>query len=250
MTERFRGRIVLVNAAAGVGIGSSVVRRFMQEGAAVAVSDRNPKRLRALEDELVSAHGAERVLAIAGDAGDEQAVTALVDAVAERYGRLDVLVNSVGLNILAEWPHTPLDTWRTVLDTSLTSHYLHARAAWPLLQRSDAAAIVNISSLAAQNPAPFGEVAYAAAKGGVLGLTAALAAEGARDRIRVNAVMPGLIWNERLTAGVADEYVDAYRSKRLFDADGTPDEVADLIAFLASTDARNITGQAIKVGAQ
>lgn len=249
MAERFVGRVALVNAAAGVGIGSAVVRRLMSEGASVAISDRNPKRLGELEAEVVETYGQDRVLAVAGDAGSEDDVAELFAAVERRFGRLDVLVNSVGLNSLAPWPETPLATWQLVLNTSLTSHFLHARAAWPLLQQSDAPAIVGISSIAAQHPVPFGEVSYAAAKGGVLGLIRALAAEGAKDRIRVNAVMPGVIWNERLTAGVDPAYVEDARSKRYFDRDGDPEEVADLIAFLASSDARNVTGEVVKVGA-
>lgn len=249
MTARFADQVVLVNAAAGAGIGGAVVRKFLQQGASVAISDISRKRLEAFASELRGEFGDDRILDHVANAGDEGDVAALLRAVGEWAGRLDVLVNSVGLNQLDPWPNLPLDRWNLVLSSSLTSHYLHARAAWPLLLKSNAPAIVNISSLASESPAPFGEVAYAAAKAGVLGLTKALATEGAPSGIRANAVVPGLIWNERLTAGVAPEYVDAYRSKRLFDRDGEPDEVADVILFLASEDSRNVTGQAVKVGA-
>ncbi|MET9328111.1 SDR family NAD(P)-dependent oxidoreductase [Tsukamurella sp. NPDC003166] len=249
MTDGFAGKVVLVNAAAGAGIGGALVRKLLAEGASVAISDISGKRLDRFATELRAEFGDDRVLARAGDAGDEADVEALFAAVEEWAGRLDVLINSVGLNQLDPWPNLPVDRWNLVLTASLTAHYLHARAAWPLLQRSSSPAIVNISSLASESPAPFGEVAYAAAKAGVLGLTRALATEGAPSGIRVNAVVPGLIWNERLTAGVAPEYVDAYRSKRLLGRDGEPDEVADVILFLASEAGRNVTGQAIKVGA-
>jgi NAD(P)-dependent dehydrogenase (short-subunit alcohol dehydrogenase family) len=249
MGERFSGKVVLVNAAAGAGIGSAVVRELLAQGASVVLSDRSASRLDQLAAELTATYGADRVLARVADAGDENEVNEVFAAVESRFGRLDVLVNSVGLNQLSPFPETSLASWNLVLTTSLTSHFLHARAAWPLLQRSGAPAIVNVSSLASESPAPFGEVAYASAKAGVLGLTRALATEGAKSGIRVNAVVPGLIWNERLTAGVAPEYVEDYRSKRWFDRDGEPDEVADLILFLASEDSRNVNGQAIKVGA-
>jgi 3-oxoacyl-[acyl-carrier protein] reductase len=119
--------------------------------------------------------------------------------------------------------------------TSLASHFLHARAAWPMLQRSEAAVIV----AGGGEPGSIGEVSYAAAKSGVLGLTKALVAEGASSRIRVNAVLPGLIWNERLTAGVAEDYVDSYGPKRLFDRDGTP--TRSLMSSLSSSPTRHAT---------
>lgn len=249
MAERFSGKVVLINAAAGAGIGSAVVRKMLAHGASVVLSDRSASRLDRLTAELTATYGANRVLARVADAGDESEVNEVFAAVESRFGRLDVLVNSVGLNQLSPFPETSLASWNLVLTTSLTSHFLHARAAWPLLRRSGAPAIVNVSSLASESPAPFGEVAYASAKAGVLGLTRALATEGAAAGIRVNAVVPGLIWNERLTAGVAAEYVHDYRSKRWFDRDGEPDEVADLILFLASQESRNVNGQAVKVGA-
>ncbi|WP_440712486.1 SDR family NAD(P)-dependent oxidoreductase [Gordonia sp. FQ] len=249
MTRRFDGQVAVVNAAAGAGIGGEVVRRLLAEGARVAFSDVSKRRLDRFAAEMAGEFGADRVFAQAVDAADEAQVRRFFDAHRERFGGLDVLVNSVGLNQLAPFPDTPLDVWQRVLGASLTSHFLHARQAWPLLLDSPAPAIVNISSLAARDPAPFGEVSYAAAKGGVLGLTHALAAEGAPHGIRVNAVLPGLIWNERLTAGVAPEYVDSYRAKRRFDRDGEPGEVADTILFLASSESRNLTGQEITVGA-
>jgi 3-oxoacyl-[acyl-carrier protein] reductase len=249
MTNRFEKNVVLVNAAAGAGIGSAVVKRLLREEATVVITDRNAKRIDHFRSELAEIYPADRVLAKVVDAADEDQVNDLFAEVASTYGRLDVLINSVGLNQLAEFPSMTLENWNTVLHTSLTSHFLHARAAWPLLRQSSSPVIVNVSSLAAESPAPFGEVAYASAKAGVLGLTRALAVEGAKEGIRSNAVIPGLIWNERLTAGVAAEYVDSYRAKRLFERDGEPDEVADVILFLASTDSRNVTGQAIKVGA-
>ncbi|MFA3878017.1 SDR family NAD(P)-dependent oxidoreductase [Streptomyces sp. MMCC 100] len=245
--RRFTGRYAFVNAAAGAGIGQAVARALLREGADVAVTDVSARRLERLEADLTAAFPDSRILARVADAGDEQAVAAVFDDVRSEFGRLDLLVNSVGLNRLSAFPDTPLDSWNAVLSASLTSHFLHARAAWPLLERSSAPAVVNVSSLAAEAPVPFGEVAYAAAKGGVLGLTRALAAEGARHGIRANAVMPGLIWNEHLTNGVAGEYVEAYRARRPMGRDGEPEEVADVVLFLGSPDSRHMTGQVLRV---
>nr|WP_255426515.1 SDR family NAD(P)-dependent oxidoreductase [Pseudonocardia sp. C8] len=239
----------MVNAAAGAGIGGAVARRLLGEGASVIVTDISPRRLERLRAELTATVPEERVLARAVDAADEAGVTGLFADVDAAFGRLDVLVNSVGLNRLAPFPDTDLDTWNRVIGTSLTAHFLHARAAWPLLRRSAAPSVVNVSSLASESPAPFGEVAYAAAKAGVLGLTRALAAEGSRDGIRANAVVPGLIWNDSLTKAVDPDYVQAYRARQPLGRDGDPDEVADVILFLASPESRHVTGQAIRVAA-
>ena len=243
------GTVALVNAAAGAGIGGAVARRLLRDGATVVVSDVSAKRLERLRAELAAEAGEDRVLARAGDAADETAVTALLADVEASFGRLDVLVNSVGMNRLSSFPDTDLDSWNQVVAASLTAHFLHARAAWPLLRCSASPSIVNVSSLASESPAPFGEVAYASAKAGVLGLTRALAVEGARDGIRANAVVPGLIWNDSLTRAVDAEYVEAYRAARPLGRDGEPDEVADVIAFLASPQSRHVTGQSIRVAA-
>lgn len=245
--HRFTDRCAFVNAAAGAGIGQAVARGLLREGASVVVTDVSSRRLERLQAELVKDFPDSQVLARVADAGDELAVQAVFDDVRAEFGRLDLLVNSVGLNRLSAFPDTPLESWNAVLSASLTAHFLHARAAWPLLRQSSAPAIVNISSLAAEAPVPFGEIAYAAAKGGVLGLTHALAAEGARDGIRANAVMPGLIWNEHLTDAVAGDYVAAYRARQPLARDGEPEEVADVVLFLGSTESRHITGQVLRV---
>lgn len=251
MTGRFEGTCALVNAAAGAGIGQAVVRGLLREGARVVVTDVSPRRVERLAAELMRDHPAgdagDRVLAQVVDATDETAVATLFDTVKSVFGRLDLLVNNVGLNRLAPFPDTSLADWNAVLAASLTSHFLHARAAWPLLRQSSAPSIVNVSSLAAESPTPFGELAYAAAKAGVLGLTRALAVEGSPDGIRANAVMPGLIWNEHLTDAVAAEYVEAYRSRQPLGRDGDPQEVADVVLFLASGASRHVTGQVLRV---
>lgn len=247
--HRFAETVAMVNAAGGDGIGGAVARRLVDQGASVVVTDVSSRRLDRLRDELTDGRPEDRVLARAVDAADEDGVGELFTDVDAAFGRLDVLVNNVGLNQLSPFPDIGLDSWNRVLGTSLTSHFLHARAAWPLLRRSASPAIVNVSSLAAESPVPFGEVAYAAAKAGVLGLTRALAAEGASVGIRANAVVPGLIWNESLTKAVAAEYLQAYRAAQPLGRDGNPDEVADVILFLASPESRHVTGQTIRVAA-
>jgi 3-oxoacyl-[acyl-carrier protein] reductase len=252
VTSRLTNRVVYVNAAAGTGIGAAVVHRLLAEDAIVVATDVSERRVARLQEDLGKTFGAlddGRILTRAVDATDEHAVVAVFSEVGERFGHIDVLVNNVGLNRLSPLREMALETWMTVLNTCLTSHFLHIRAAWPLLAAADAPSVVNVSSLAAVSPTVFGESAYAAAKAGVLGLTKAVAVEGAAEGIRCNAVMPGLIWNDNLTRAVAPDYLEAYRSKRPFGRDGEPEEVADVVLFLASDASRHVTGEVIKVAA-
>ncbi|MBK6491315.1 MAG: SDR family oxidoreductase [Sphingomonadales bacterium] len=169
--------------------------------------------------------------------------------IAQAISDLDVstsLGNSVGFNSLSPLAETTLESWSNVLAASLTSHFLHIKHAWPYLLQSDEATIVNISSLAGEKPTAFGEAAYAAAKAGVLGLTRAAAAEG-QSRIRVNAIMPGLIWNENLSKAVAEEYINAYRSRSPLGREGHPPEVAEVAVFLSSAASAHVSGDVIRV---
>jgi NAD(P)-dependent dehydrogenase (short-subunit alcohol dehydrogenase family) len=242
----FEGRVALVNAAAGSGIGAAIVRAFLERGAQVAATDRSASRIARLTDALSTTYGPDRIFTAVVDASDQDSVRDNIDAVHNRFGRLDMLVNSVGFNKLAPLSEATLDDWRSVLDASLTSHFLHIRHAWRHLLKSDAATIVNIASLAAERPTGFGESAYAAAKAGVIGLTRAAAAE-AGARIRVNAIMPGLIWNENLSRAVAEDYIEAYRSQSPLGRAGTPEEVAEVVMFLSSKASAHVSGDVIKV---
>lgn len=246
---RFEGAVAYVNAAAGAGIGSAVVRGLLAEGATVIATDVSEKRISRLEAELLDQYDERKILTRVVDATSEEAVAEIFDEMRGRFTQLDVLVNTVGLNRLEPLPELKLETWMAVINACLTSHFLHVRAAWPLLMASDVASVVGISSLASESPTAFGECAYAAAKAGVLGLSKAIATEGAAHGIRSNAVMPGLIWNDNLTKAVVPEYVKEYRSKRPLGRDGTPAEVADVVLFLASRASRHVTGEVVKVAA-
>lgn len=244
--QQFKGQVALVNAAAGSGIGAAIVHALLARGASVMATDISASRVARLKDALLANHDSARVLTAVVDGGDEAAVEGAVAACVAHFGRLDILINNIGLNRLSALADTRLADWQHVLNTSLTSHFLHLRAAWPHLMKSDAASVVNIASLAAEQPTAFGEAAYAAAKAGVLGLTRAAASEGA-PTIRVNAVMPGLIWNDNLSRAVAEEYIDAYRSRSPLKRPGTPEEVAEVVMFLASNASAHVSGEVIRV---
>jgi NAD(P)-dependent dehydrogenase (short-subunit alcohol dehydrogenase family) len=238
------GRVTLVNGGAGGGIGGAIVERMLQAGDTLIVTDVSEKRIERLRANLGDA--AARHLLETMDASDEPAVRALFERIAERYERLDVLVNSVGMNLPTPLPEMELSTWRKVLDVSLTSHFLHIRSAWPLMVRQGGGAIVNVASIAAWSPIA-GDGHYAAAKGGVLGLTRAAATEGAAVGIRVNAVAPGLTWNEHLSKAVPEEYLKTSQAMSLTNKPGQPADVANAVHFLADDASRHITGETITV---
>ncbi len=244
--SQFEGQVALVNAAADSGIGAAIVRALLARGACVMATDVSASRIARLDQALRDGHEPARFLTAVVDGGDEPAVQKAIAQCGETFGRLDILVNNIGLNRLSPLAETTLGEWNHVLTTSLTSHFLHIRHAWPWLMASRQASVVNIASLAAERPTAFGEAAYAAAKAGILGLTRAAAAEGS-PTIRVNAVMPGLIWNDNLSRAVADEYIDAYRSRSPLGRPGTPEEVAEVVLFLASKASAHVSGEVVRV---
>jgi NAD(P)-dependent dehydrogenase (short-subunit alcohol dehydrogenase family) len=232
-----------VTAGAGAGIGSAIVERLRRDGATLVVTDISEGRVKALADRLGGDRRPHQFEVM--DAADEAAVTALFDRIRHRLGRLDVLVNSAGFNQPAPLAEMSLGTWRRVLDTTLTSVFLHLREAWPLLAERGGA-VVNLASIAAWSATSLGEAHYAAAKAGVLGLTRAAAAEGAPLGIRVNAVAPGLIYNEHLSRVVSPSYMDAYEAMSLLGR-GRPEDVAEAVAFLCGDASRHITADTITV---
>jgi len=181
------------------GIGLAVARAFVAEGCGVLITGRDREALQSAEAELQGARlaGAE-VIAEVCDVRDEQAVAAVFAKVKERWGRLDILVNNAGVSqktlTIAD---TPVELWRSVVDTNLTGMFLCTRAALPLMPRGSA--IVNTLSLTVKGAVPkFG--AYNASKAGALGLTQTLREELIPKGIRVTALMPGAtdtaIWEQ------------------------------------------------------
>jgi 3-oxoacyl-[acyl-carrier protein] reductase len=235
--RRFANQVVIVTGA-GHGIGRAVAERFAAEGASVAVNDLDPARAA----EAAAAIGPD-ALAIPADVSSKAAVDAMFDQVLARFGRLDVLVNNAG-NIHAARHFLEADEawWDQVLDVNLKGSFLCALRAAHYMARRRSGAIVNMSSGGATK-AHRGNVAYDASKGGIEAMTRAMALDLAPYGVRVNAIVPGLIRTYDLDERSAIERGKVVPLGRL----GSPEDLAGPTVFLATEDARYITGACLVV---
>ena len=239
-TER---RVALVTAAAGAGIGAAIARRLAADGYDVVITDAHERRCGEFARQLADEHGRE-FLSMPLDVTDFDAVGFVTNAVVERRGRIDALVNNAGWSRIEPVAEMAPDTWRRCLDVDLNGTFYAMRQVLPHMIARGAGAIVNISSIAAWETTTEHGAAYSAAKAGVLALTRVAAAENGRHGIRVNAVAPGLIYNKFLRRIYPDAFFDGYaESRSLVGRVGQPRDIADLVGFLVSDRAGYITGE-------
>jgi len=238
----FTGRVAVVTGA-GSGLGGGIALRFAEAGARVVAHYRT-SRAGALE--VAGLIGSDRAVALPGDLAKAADAQRLVAGTVEAFGRVDVLVNNAGIYPLAGLLDMTPAQWDEVIDADLTSVFNCTQAAArQMVAQGGGGAIVNITSIEAENPAP-AHGHYNAAKAGAAMHTRAAAQELGPHGIRVNAVAPGLIWREGLDQAWPDgvaRYQKAVPLGRL----GRPEDVADACLFLASPAARWITGASLTV---
>ena len=243
------GKVVVITAAAGTGIGGAAARRCLEEGAQVVISDQHHRRLAATREELAQAHG-DRVWSQPCDVTDEAQVQALIEAAAARFGRIDVLVNNAGLGGTASVLDMTDEQWFRVLDVTLTGTFRCTRAALrQMVAQGHGGAVVNNASVLGWRAQP-GQAHYAAAKAGVMALTRCAALDVAPHGIRVNAVAPSLAIHPFLAKVSSEALLADLASREAFGRAAEPREVANVIVFLASDYASYMTGEVVSVSAQ
>ena len=240
-------RVALVTAAAGAGIGAAVARRLAHDGLDVVVTDAHQRRCQEFADALAGEVGRE-ISAHHLDVTDHDQVRAVMSEVAAVKGGLDVLVNNAGWSRIEPVAEMSLETWQRCLDVDLTGTFVCMRHALPAMIAGGGGSIINISSIAAWEMSTEHGAAYSAAKAGVLALTRVAAAENGAHGVRVNAVAPGLIYNDFLRRIYPEEFFDDYLSRKaVLDRIGQPDDVAGMVSFLASNEASYVTGEVFTV---
>src|SRR5690606_28513481 len=242
------GRAVLVTAAAGTGIGFATARRCAEEGARVMISDLHERRLAEAAERLAAEIGA-RPAVHRCDVTDQAQVDALVVAAEAALGGIDVLVNNAGLGGYAPLVEMTDEQWQRVLDVTLTGTMRVTRATLPHMVARGRGAIVNNASVLGWR-AQEGQAHYAAAKAGVMALTRCVAMEVAKAGVRVNAVAPSLAMHAFLAKVTPPGLLEELERREAFGRAATPEEVANVIVFLASDLASYMTGEVVAVSSQ
>jgi 3-oxoacyl-[acyl-carrier protein] reductase len=226
------------------GIGRAIVLRLATQGADVAFSYRGNEA--AAKEVVAAIEGlGRRAVAVQADASDPESAETVVKAAIEAFGKLDILVNNAGITRDDLIMRMSVDDFRAVLETNLFGAFYMTKAVTRPMLKARSGRIVNITSVSGQ-AGQMGQANYSSAKAGLIGLTKATARELASRSITCNAVAPGFVLTE-LTKDLPEALQAELTSRTPLGRFGTPEEIADAVAFLASDEARFITGQVLAV---
>jgi 3-oxoacyl-[acyl-carrier protein] reductase len=236
------GKVAVITGA-GRGIGAAIARRFATDGASVVLNSLSDSAVK-VGDEITASGG--KALAVRGDVSKADDVAKVIDAAVSTFGRIDILINNAGITRDGLLMRMSEEDWDAVMDTNLKSVYLCCRAALrPMLKSRGGGRIINLSSVIGLS-GNAGQANYAASKAGIIGFTKSLAKELASRQVTVNAIAPGFIVTD-MTAGMTEEAKQALIKRIPLGTLGTPEDVAAVAAFLASDEAKYVTGQTLTV---
>ena len=238
------GKVAVVTGGGG-GLGTAICSRLSSEGAAVAVVEQELEKAERVADAIVANGG--RALAVEADVSDKGSVEAMAERVTDELGSLDVLVNNAAIYPRRAWTEIEEEEWDRVMSVNLKGYFLCARAAFPHMKERGWGRIVNVSSITFFIGWTL-LLDYVTSKGGIVGFTRTLARETGPDGVTVNAIAPGAFPTdaERIHPN-PDEYSRWVLEQQSVKRRGAPEDIGDLVAFLASDNASFITGQTIGI---
>nr|WHW29382.1 putative SDR family oxidoreductase [uncultured bacterium] len=246
LSRSIAGKIAIVTGAAS-GMGRATAHLFTSEGAHVAVTDLDQSKSDAVVKEIDEAGYSGSAKGWALDVSDQKAIKAVVEAVADSFGGIDILINNAGFAIPADIAEESYeDSWTPTLEVMLSAHQRMIRAALPHLRNAEHPRIVNIASTEGMGATP-GNSAYVAAKHGVIGLTRGLAVDLGREGITVNCICPGPI-RTGITDAISEEHKTIYAKRRIpLRRYGIPEEVAHMTLSCVLPSASFVTGAVMPV---